>query len=415
MRTTWRRVLQGVAFLVVIALLVGLTVAKFQRKIFNPAEVPVSLRVDHAGTQLGSDADVKIRGINVGRVASQHADGTTVTLSLRLSKEKVRYVPRNVRARLLPKTLFGEKFVDLVVPPAGASSEHLQPGDSIPEDTSRQAVEVERVLADLFPLLRALQPERLNAALTAIAEGLQGRGDELGRSLANLDAYLRQINPKLPTIQHDLSGLADLAESLDANAADILRIARNSIVSGQTLTSKEDTFSAFLRGTAGFADTLTAVLQRNGDALIYLADATRQTLATVYPKRDVLPGTVKGLNEMLTKLNAALNHGPALSIRLEPVNSRGGYDTPCTYPDEQYNGGCPIGQGTLPPPGPTVPGPTAPVNVLGATPLPPNSPQERDAIRALLAPGMGVPAAEVPDLAVLLLAPVLRGSVVSVS
>jgi virulence factor Mce-like protein len=407
MTTTWRRVFQGLAFLVVIALLVGLSVAKFQRKIFNPPEVPVTLRVDHAGTQLGQDADVKIRGINVGRVASQTADGQTVTLALKLSKGKVRYVPRNVRARLLPKTLFGEKFVDLVVPPEGAATEHVQPGDTIPEDTSKSALEVERVLADLFPLLRALQPERLNAALTAIAEGLQGRGDELGQSLANLDAYLSKINPKLPTIQHDLSAFADLAESLDANAADLLRIARNSIVSGQTLIAKEDTFSAFLRGTAGFADTMTAVLERNGDSLIYLADATRQTLATVYPKRDVLPGTVKGLNELLTKLNEALNHGPALSIRLEPVHSRGGYDQPCTYPDKNYNGGCPIGQGTLPPPGPNVPGATS----LGE----PGSPQERDAIRTLLAPDMGVAPADVPDLAVLLLAPVLRGTLVSAS
>jgi virulence factor Mce-like protein len=407
MRTSWRRVIQGLAFLVVIALLLGVSVATFQRKIFNEAEVPAILRVDHAGTQLGPDADVKIRGIVVGRVASQSTDGETATLSLRLLRKKIRYVPRNVRARLLPKTLFGEKFVDLVIPASGAAAEPVRSGQSIPQDTSLEALEVERVLADLFPLLRALRPERLNAALTAIADGLQGRGNELGRSLANLDAYLSKINPELPTIQHDLSGLADLAESLDANAADLLRIARNSIVSGQTLTSKADTFSAFLRGTAGFADTMTSILQTNGDDLIYLADATRQTLATIYPKRDVLPGTVKGLNELLTKLNEALNHGPALAIRLEPVKSRGGYDVPCSYPDEHYQGGCPIGTGTLPPPGPTV---------LGATALgQPGSPQERDAIRTLLAPDMGVAPADVPDLAVLLLAPVLRGTLVSAS
>jgi phospholipid/cholesterol/gamma-HCH transport system substrate-binding protein len=402
-------VTQGLVFLVVIAMLVGLTVLKFQRKIFNAAEVPVALHVDRTGTQLGDDADVKVRGIVVGRVADQTTDGTTATLSLRLAKDKIGFVPRNVRARILPKTLFGEKYVDLVIPREGASPEHLRSGDTVPQDTSRAALEVERVLADLFPLLRSLEPEKLNAALSAIAEGLQGRGNELGQGLANLDAYLAKINPKLPTIQHDISGLADLAESLEDNADDLLRIARNSIVSGRTLTSKQTTYAAFLRGTAGFSDELTELFQTNGDDLIYLADATRKTLATIYPKRNVLPQTVRDLNLMVADLNSALNHGPALSIRLEPVNTRGSYQVTCRYPGPDYTGGCPIGRGDPDPP----PGPATPALPQGALGLP-GSPEERDAVRELAAPDMGLSdPADVPDLAVLLLTPLLRGTLVT--
>ncbi|HEX8001356.1 MAG TPA: MCE family protein [Mycobacteriales bacterium] len=410
MRTSsWRNVVQGLVFLVVIAMLTGVTILKFQRKIFSPDEIAATLVVDKAGTQLGLDADVKIRGIVVGRVAEQQSDGHNATLRLRILKDKVEFVPRNVRARILPKTLFGEKFVDLVIPPGGATPERIRSGDDIPRDTSHEALEVERVLDDLFPLLRAVQPEQLNAALTAIAEGLRGRGDQIGEGLENLDRYLTQINPKLPTIQHDLSGLADLAESLDDNADEIVRIARNSIVSGRTLTSQEDTLSGFLQGTAGLADTLTAVMRRNGDALIYLSDATRQTLETIYPKRGILPESITGLNTMLTELNAALNHGPALSIRLEPVDTRGSYDTPCTYPDRNYRGGCSIGEGTVHEPAepPPVPG----ASIAGQ----PGSPEERDAVRRLLAPDMGVAPEDVPDLAVLLFSPVLRGTVVNAS
>jgi virulence factor Mce-like protein len=421
MTTTWRRVAQGLAFLVVIAMLGGMTVLKFQRKIFAPDEIPATLVVDSAGTQLGQDADVKVRGITVGRVAKQSSDGRNATLSLRLSKSKVGFIPRNVKARLLPKTLFGEKYVDLVIPKDGASSERVHAGDRIPQDLSREAVEVERVLADLFPLLRALRPEELNAALTAIAEGLQGRGDELGQGLENLDAYLTKINPHLPAIQEDISGLADLAESLEDNADDLLRIARNSIVSGRTLTSEQTTLAAFLRGTAGFADELKELLERNGDDLIYLADASRQTLATVHPKRNVIPQTVAGLNLTLTELNAALNHGPALSIRLEPVDTRGSYDAPCHYPRPDYSGGCTVGEGTVHEPTdnphvPPVPGVPAVPTVAGASPAGAiGSPEERDTVRRLLAPDMNVEPGDVPDLAVLLTSPILRGMVVTAS
>lgn len=405
MKTTWRRVMQGLVFLVVITMLVGLTVLKFQRRIFSPAEVAATLRVDKAGTQLGSDADVKVRGIIVGRVADQTTDGRRATLHLRIRRDQVRYVPSSVVARILPKTLFGEKFVDLVIPPGGESTSPISDGAVIPQDTSHQAIEVERVLADLFPLLRALEPEELNAALTAIAEGLQGRGDALGKGLANLDSYLKQINPKLPAIQRDLSALADLTENLEDNAEDILRIARNSVTSGRTLVEEEDSLAQFLRGTTGFTDEMTELLRRNGDALIYLADASRQTLAAIYPKRDVLPDTIKGLNLTLTELNAALNHGPALSIRLEPVDTRGGYFVPCRYPDPSYRGGCDIGRGDPDPEARPAPKAT-PVGV-------PGSPEERETVRQLVAPDMGVPPAEVPDLAVLMMSPLLRGALVT--
>ena len=46
---------------------------------------------------------------------------------------------------------------------------------------SRVAIEVERVLSDLYPLLRTVQPAQLNYTLTALADALEGRGDKLGQ------------------------------------------------------------------------------------------------------------------------------------------------------------------------------------------------------------------------------------------
>ena len=41
---------------------------------------------------------------------------------------------------------------------------------------SRVAIEVEKVLADLYPLLRTVQPAQLNYTLTAMADGVGGPG-----------------------------------------------------------------------------------------------------------------------------------------------------------------------------------------------------------------------------------------------
>ena len=51
--------------------------------------------------------------------------------------------------------------------------------------------------------MRATKPAAVNAALSGLAGALQGRGDELGRMIVTIDAYLREINPELPTLRTD--------------------------------------------------------------------------------------------------------------------------------------------------------------------------------------------------------------------
>ena len=401
-----RRLLQGLVFMLVIALLLGLTVAKFQRRFER--SVDISLRVPRAGSQLEKNADVKLRGIVVGRVAAQRITDGGAVLEVALQPDKVPLIPANVRVRILPKTLFGEKYIDLVLPESPEPP--ITEGTVIEEDRTEAALEVERVLADLFPLLRALEPEKLNRALTAIAAGLRGRGEKLGQSLANLDRYLAGIEPELPTIQKDLSGLADLASTLDSSADDLLRIARNAAFSGRTITEKGDVLAHFLRGTADFADTFKDVLERDGDRLIKLAEQTRITLEVVYPKRGILPETVRDLERLLIGLNSALDHGAngeecdqptgpadpficALDIRVEIVPNRGIYPTACQYPT------CGQASPAAKPGAPTI-GPVG-------------SKAERELLQDLLSPLLRVPRDQVPDVVGLLFGPVLRGTEVA--
>ena len=53
------------------------------------------------------------------------------------------------------------------------------------------STEVEQVLTDLYPLLRAVQPAEINMTLNAIATALEGRGDQLGDNL-EIDRQLPQ-------------------------------------------------------------------------------------------------------------------------------------------------------------------------------------------------------------------------------
>src|ERR1041384_8845251 len=97
----------GLIFLVIAAMFVVLSVA-FYRKTFTPI-VPVTLETDHVGNQLRTGADVKLRGLIVGEVRAIRPNGDHAILDLALDPDQIGKIPANVTARLLPKTLFGER------------------------------------------------------------------------------------------------------------------------------------------------------------------------------------------------------------------------------------------------------------------------------------------------------------------
>ena len=84
-------------------------------------------------------------------------------------------IPSNVTGAIVPKTLFGEKYVSLVVPDDPSPRARSQPGATITR--TEVPVEVQKVLADLYPLLRTVQPADINLTLNAISTALEGRGD----------------------------------------------------------------------------------------------------------------------------------------------------------------------------------------------------------------------------------------------
>ncbi len=117
---TMRRLL-GLAFVVVLAAAMSLSVLAYD-KAFTPV-VLVTLRTDHTGLQLNQGADVKLRGVIVGEVRGIAANGQTATLRLALDPAQARRIPANVSARMLPKTLFGERYVDLEAPRASVDGD----------------------------------------------------------------------------------------------------------------------------------------------------------------------------------------------------------------------------------------------------------------------------------------------------
>ncbi len=311
----------GVAFLVVLALSVAFCIAVFQQR-FTPV-VTVTLLTDRIGSQLQEASDVKIRGLNVGAVRSISSTGSGATVTLALRPESVGQIPQNVHARLLPKTLFGERYVDLVVPDA-PSKASIGEGDTIGQDRTTVAIELEKVFDDLLPLLRTVQPEKLSATLNALASTLEGRGTQLGKNLVLVDNYFKQLNPHMPNLQADISGLADLASTYSEAAPELIRAAKAFLTTNATLVEKQNELAGFLAGTAGFANTATAFLSANEDRIIQVGRINRPSLQLFARYSPEYPCLAQGMAGWIPQINDVFSNS-AFHITLEFVPARPGY------------------------------------------------------------------------------------------
>lgn len=424
--------LLGVIFIGVVIGLLALSILIYE-KAFTPV-VKVTLKSENVGNQLIPPADVKLRGIFVGHVTSIHSNGKVATLDLALDPSKIDLIPQNVVARILPKTLFGEKFVDLVIPD-NPSPRHLAAGDVIGLDRSSTAIELSQVFDNLLPLLQTVQPAKLDMTLSAIASALSGRGQLLGQSLVLSDKYFQGFNPNLPTFNADISGLADLADSLNAAAPDLLRLAANSAFSAQTLVDKQSALAQFLADTKGFADTARTVLVENQNRLIQIADVSRPVLETLATYSNVFPCLLRGLAEQEPTIEQTFSHKPSLHLTITIVPSQGTYvpgvDTPTysnyahPYVDKNGNPVAPDPSNPkaicagLPYPGQTASAQasdTAAPTVFSAGDIGPvGSADEKVLVNTVTGAALGVPPTEVSPMADLLMGPLLRGTQVGLS
>jgi len=404
--------LYGVVFLAVLALLLSLSVAVYQQ-VFTPA-VRIKLESDSLGNQLDPRADVKLRGLLVGEVRAVRADGTKATLDIALKPEYVASIPSDVHARLLPKTLFGEKYVDLVAP-ARSSARPIRAGDVITQDRTRVGIELQQLMNDLLPLLRTVQPGKLNATLSAFATALEGRGDRIGDNLTRVEDYLHRLNPHLPSLTEDFARLADVAEVYGDAAPDLMEILRNTVTTSRTIVEQRDRLASALTTTATAAATADDFLDANGDRLITLGRVSRPTLELFARYSPEYPCLLAGLVREEQASEQAFRGGK-MHITLEVVRQQGAYE-----PGEEPRYDDRSGPNCRDLPHPSVPAPGVHLNDgskkgSSSGPLGVSATRaEQRSVGSLVAPVMGVPADEVPPVATLLFGPMARGTAVSVA
>ena len=219
----------------------------------------INTSFDQAGQGLEAKSDVKIHGVVIGQVRKVTLQGTRAVVRLEINHGH--RVPVQSRATVQPKTLFGEKFVNIIPDSTAADAQgpFLRNGQSITKTLG--GFELGNVLAAAYPLFKDIHPEDLTVVLDTLAQSGTGEGPAINRQIR---AYEQLANLG---VAHNgdtrlfLSDFALLTQELSNDSGSLVALARqlNTVLPpldqrGDELTSTLDNLSRLSHDVADVLD-----------------------------------------------------------------------------------------------------------------------------------------------------------------
>lgn len=262
-------------------------------------------RFDAAGQGLLAGSDVKVRGVSIGEVRSIRLARGEAVVTLRI-KDGER-VPTSASAVIRPKTLFGEKFVDVDPGAAEETGPFLKDGQEIAHTLG--GYELEAVLSDLYPILKAVDPVELGTVLGQLAEGGKGLGPTINRSIVNGEKLSKVLADNADNTRQFLGDLAALSDQLAGSADDLVGLADAANVALPTINEHEGDVVALLQQAGRLSNDVADLLEHNKPFVnASLGDGSR-TLQVLFDRRAQVMPLVIGLRQYVQTL--------AISIRVD--------------------------------------------------------------------------------------------------
>jgi len=289
--------------------------------------VPVTLTSDRSGLVMETGAKVKLRGVEVGRVAAVKGGRDPVSLKLDIFPDQARYIPANVEAQIRATTAFGAKYVDLIYP-ADPSPKRLAAGAVL--RSRNVSTEVNTVFENLVGVLHQIDVQKLNATLTAFADGVRGQGERIGQATTDANQVLLAINPRMGTVAQNWRSFAGFSDAYSAAAQDILATLNAASTTSATITNHASDLDALLLNTIGFSRSGVNLLAPNKDNLVGAVNGLEPTTGLLMKYNPEYTCLLVGAKLFLDKLGYEAIGGNGRTLVTDSALLLG--DDPYQYP-----------------------------------------------------------------------------------
>ncbi len=279
-------------------------------------------------TQLAQEADVRISGVNVGKVKVKKPDRRTgLTETVLELKEQYAPIPRDTRAILRQKTLLGETYVELT-PGTRGERNMLPDGGRLP---SPAQVSPTVELDEIFRTFDGKTREALKTWMDEQGRAVNKGGRALNDALASLTPFAQDVDAVLRILRRQEGATRGLVRdtgevfgALTERQGQLRRLIVNSNRVFETTASRDrelaDTFVAFptfLRETRTTARRLTRFAENTDPLIDQLRPAARELSPTLTQLNATAPD-LRGLFRDLGPLVDVARTGlPALERSLD--------------------------------------------------------------------------------------------------
>ena len=279
-------------------------------------------------------ADVRVSGVGVGKVTSISHDPSSPGFSvvtIQISDSNVVPIYSNGFAKVRPKTLLGEKYIDLTVG-SSASAEAIASGGYLAVAETGKDVSNDEIFNAFDSTTRAQQQQVL-AALDGATKGRAGD--------------VQAILPQLQQVVANLSPVAQVYEK-DQPQTDDIFVQLNTIM--QALADEHQQLAGFLAngnvalGAVAQKDqALVTTLQEASNVATELNTAMNPTIADQRKALDELSATLDSENNLLNDIVGPKCNGHSCGIDTVIAGTLNGQ---VAYPNDQLNVTSPNGEGT---------------------------------------------------------------------
>ncbi|MGB7165693.1 MAG: MCE family protein [Mycobacterium sp.] len=326
---TWPDTAAGVGLLLACVLLLALIYGQF-RGDFTP-KTKLTMLAARAGLVMDRGSKVTYNGVSIGRVAGisevEHRGKPAAEFTLDVDPEYVDLIPVNVIAKIQATTVFGNKYVSLTSPKDPAP-QRIASANVI--DATSITTEFNTVFQTLVELSENVDPVKVNLMLSAGAQALTGLGDKFGQSIVNGNKILDDLNPRMPTIRHDIQQLAALGDIYARAAPDLFDALDNAVTTARTLNQHQAELDKALLAAIGFANTGNDIFTRSRP---YLERLTADLLPTAHLLDTYSPQafcTIRNFADIAPRV-AVLESGNHYAAQLGVAIA--GTENPYLYPD----------------------------------------------------------------------------------
>ncbi|MBS4728602.1 MCE family protein [Mycobacterium sp. SM1] len=228
---------------------------------------------------------VRIAGVEVGKV-KKISINPDATVRVEFSVEDSVLLTEGTRAVIRYDNLFGARYLALEEGVGGITK--LNPARTIPLARTQPALDLDAVTGGFRPLLRALNPEQVNALSAQLIQALQGQGPTISSfldqaavvtsTLADRDQLIGQVIDNLNVVLGSLGGQTDQLDKAVTSLSELVH----------RLADRKTDISNAVAYTNAAAASIVDLLSQAREPLRKVVSETDRVAGAAIAERDYL-------------------------------------------------------------------------------------------------------------------------------